>query len=172
AFDYGGKEVWKTPLGSFTSQHGVGQSPVLHGGKVFLNNDQDGSAEFLAFDAASGQKVWSVKRPAFRTCYSSPYVRPDGKGGNEIVIASTAGLTAYNPDDGKVRWEWEWKFDVKPLRNVGSPIEGAGEIFAISGDGDGSRHMVAVTPPGVDGPEPKLAWEKKRGTPSVPCPLV
>ena len=71
-----------------------------------------------------------------------------------------------------MRWQWEWSFETKPLRNVGSPVEGPGIIFAISGDGDGSRHMVAITPPGDSQTEPKLAWERKRGTPYVPCPLV
>ena len=71
----------------------------------------------------------------------------DAKGETEVVIASTAGLTAYDPGTGKVRWEWEWFHtgDEKPLRNVGSPVEGPGVIFAIAGDGDGSRHMVAVS---------------------------
>src|SRR5262245_46720692 len=150
AFNYEGKELWFTPLGSFTSQHGAGQSPVLHAGKVYLNNDQDGKAEFMCFDAQSGKKVWSAPRTAFRSCYTSPYIRSDAKGETEIVIASTAGMTAYDPGTGTVRWEWQWFHvgDEKPLRNVGSPVEGPGVIFAIAGDGDGSRHMVAVTPPG------------------------
>jgi outer membrane protein assembly factor BamB len=171
AFDYAGKERWSKPLGSFSSQHGAGQSPVLHNGRVYLNNDQDGKAEFMCFDAANGNKLWSVPRTAFRSCYSSPFIRTDAKGGTEIVIASTAGLAAYEPDSGKLRWQWEWTFETKPLRNVGSPVEGPGVIFAIAGDGDGSRHMVAVTPPG-ESSEPKLVWQKTRGTPYVPCPLV
>jgi outer membrane protein assembly factor BamB len=173
AFDHAGKPLWTTPLGRFTSQHGVGQSPVLFDGKVFLNNDQDGSAEFMAFDAASGKPLWSAKRTAYRSCYSSPFVMPAAGGGSDMVIASTAGVAAYDPASGKCRWQWEWEFESKPLRNVGSPVAGAGMVFAIAGDGDGSRHMVAVTIPG-DGKAaaPKLAWEKKHLTPYVPCPLL
>lgn len=172
AFNYDGKELWSTPLGSFTSQHGAGQSPVLHGNNIYLNNDQDGQAQFQCFDAVNGKKVWSAKRPAFRACYSSPFVR-QGRGGKaEVVIASTAGITAYQPADGKMLWDWTWQFEKKPLRNVGSPVEGAGVIFAIAGDGDGSRHLVAVTPPGDRNETPKLAWERTRGTPYVPCPLI
>lgn len=171
-FDFTGKALWQVPLGGFTSQHGAGHSPVLHAGKVFLNNDQDGKAEFQCFNAATGQKLWSTKRQAFRTCYSSPYIRQINTDEYEVAIASTAGVSAYNPENGKLLWEWQWAFDVKPLRNVGSPVEGPGVIFAVSGDGDGSRHMVAVEPPGPNGGPPKLVWEKKRGTPYVPCPLV
>src|SRR5262249_25234767 len=133
-------------------------------------------AEFMCFDAQSGKKVWSAPRTAFRSCYTSPYIRSDAKGETEIVIASTAGMTAYEPGTGKVDWEWQW-FHVgqqKPLRNVGSPDRGRGVIFAIAGDGDGSRHMVAVPPPGESSSEAKLAWEhkSKKGTPYVPCPVV
>src|SRR5262249_41249939 len=42
AFDFQGKHLWKTDLGEFKGQHGVGMSPVVHDGRVFLNNDQDG----------------------------------------------------------------------------------------------------------------------------------
>jgi outer membrane protein assembly factor BamB len=172
AFDYDGKEIWQVPLGPFRSQHGAGQSPVIYDGKVFLNNDQDGSAQFMAFDAATGTKLWSVQRPAFRSCYSSPFIQPKSAGGADIVVASTAGLAAYDPDSGKSRWQWDWTFDTKPLRTVGSAVAGNGLIFAIAGDGDGSRHMVAVGLPTDGNPEPRLAWEKKQGTPYVPCPLI
>src|SRR5579871_1308037 len=50
AFDYDGKQLWNAPLGRFASQHGAGQSPVLYDGKVYLNDDQDGSAQFIAVD--------------------------------------------------------------------------------------------------------------------------
>jgi outer membrane protein assembly factor BamB len=172
AFDYDGKELWNVPLGSFSSQHGVGQSPVIFEGKVYLNNDQDGSAQFMAFDAATGKKLWSAQRPAFRSCYSSPFLMPNAGGGMDIVVTSTAGFAGHDPDTGKLRWQWDWTFENKPLRTVGSAIAGMGSIFAIAGDGDGSRHMVAVRMPGEKSAEPQLAWEKKQGTAYVPCPLV
>src|SRR5437588_789243 len=50
AYDFKGGLVWKQDLGSFTSQHGPGLSPIVYKGKVFVNDDQDGSARLLAFD--------------------------------------------------------------------------------------------------------------------------
>lgn len=170
AFSYAGKHLWNTPLGKFTSQHGAGHSPIVFNGKVYLNNDQDGHAEFQCFDAASGKKLWSVERTAYRTCYSSPFLLPDGKGGTEIVVSSTAGLAGYDPDTGTPNWQWTWSFDAMALRTVGCAVASSDQniIFAISGDGNGARHMVAVR----RGSNPELIWEKKRGTPYVPCPLV
>jgi outer membrane protein assembly factor BamB len=170
AFDYSGKQLWRTPLGSFKSQHGAGQSPVSFNGKVYLNNDQDGHAEFVCFDGATGKKVWSVERTPFRSCYSSPFFLPDGKGGTEVVISSTAGLAGYEPDTGKPNWQWSWSFEGMALRTVGCAVASTdqGTIFAISGDGNGARHMVAVRRTS----NPELIWEKKRGTPYVPVPLI
>jgi outer membrane protein assembly factor BamB len=172
AFDYLGKELWNVPLGSFTSQHGAGHSPVAHAGKVFLNNDQDGHAELMSFDASTGKKLWSVERRAFRTCYSSPIVMNNTKGGSEIVISSTAGLAGYDPDTGTCNWHWDWAFDGMALRTVGSAVVGDGLIFAVSGDGNGDRHMVAVRTGGQgDVTSTHLAWAKKKGTAYVPCPV-
>ena len=167
-YDLAGKELWKTPLGPYVSQHGAGMSPVAYGGKVFVNYDQDGAAELVALDAKSGKIAWSAKRKAFRACSSSPLVRELPGGKTEIVVSSTAGLTGYDPADGKVNWNWEWKFDGMALRTVGSPILANGTVIAISGDGSGARSTVAVTP----GEKPKLLWEKNKDTPYVPGPVA
>src|SRR5579884_4254494 len=55
AYDFkDGRPVWEKDLGSYTSQHGFGHSPVVIDGKVILANDQDGASHLLAFDARSG----------------------------------------------------------------------------------------------------------------------
>jgi outer membrane protein assembly factor BamB len=167
-----GKPAWQADLGSFKSQHGPGFSPMTHAGRVYINNDQDGSAVLLAFDAKTGSKLWQKTRRAFRACYSTPFVRK-GTDGEELVVASTAGLTAYDPADGAVRWDFAWRFSGKPLRTVASPVEADGLIFAAAGDGDGSRAMIGVRPPGKgDGAKATLAWEKDSGTPYVPTLLA
>ncbi|OWK40789.1 PQQ-binding-like beta-propeller repeat protein [Fimbriiglobus ruber] len=167
AYDFAGKELWSTALGAYVSQHGPGMSPVAYAGKVYVNYDQDGAAEFDCFDGATGAKKWSAPRKPFRACYSCPLVRDvDGKA--EIVNASTAGLTGYDPDTGKVIWSWDWKFEGMALRTVGSPILAGDLVVAVSGDGGGSRSTVAVAP----SPKPRLLWEKKKDTPYVPGPLV
>jgi outer membrane protein assembly factor BamB len=162
-----GDEVWAKTLGGYESQHGVGMSPVVVGGNVFVNYDQDGVAEFLCFDAKTGAKRWAAPRKPFRACYSSPLVREvDGR--VEIINASTAGITGYDPDTGSIRWNWNWKFDGMALRTVGSPILVGDMLVAVSGDGGGTRSTVVLKL----GAEPTLLWEKKKETPYVPGPLV
>jgi outer membrane protein assembly factor BamB len=174
AYDFkDGNPVWEKDLGSFTSQHGFGHSPMRVGNKVVLANDQDGSSHLLAFDARSGEKAWEVERKAFRTCYSTPFVRTKADGGEELIVSSTAGITAYNPTDGKANWSYTWSFPRKPLRTVASAIAAGELIVANSGDGDGSRHLIAVKMGDKgDVTETNLAWQKSRATPYVPCLLA
>ncbi len=188
AWDYQGKELWNKDLGPYKSQHGPGLSPMVVGDRVILNIDQDDLAEVVAFDAATGNQLWKKSRTAYRASYPTPFLlERDGR--QEVIVASTAGVTAYDPKDGAVIWNWTWIWKTNPkagkkkgnpkggpggpLRNVGGPIYHNGMIFAISGDGGGDRHMVAIKAgPSGDITDTGLVWEKKKETPYVPMALA
>lgn len=176
AYDFkDGKLLWQHDLGSYKSQHGFGHSPMLIGGKVILANDQDGTSHLLAFEAESGNKVWQTERKPYRACYSTPILRDKPEGGKELVVVSTTEITGYNPADGKANWWYTWKFAKKPLRTVGSPITAGESVLASSGDGDGSRHLIAVRFGGQGEVSRKnLLWEKtaRRYSPYVPSLLT
>jgi outer membrane protein assembly factor BamB len=192
AYDFKGEVVWKRgdaadkdrdELGVYevkkagNSQHGAGTSPVVYDGKVFLANDKDGSSELLAMDAKTGKTVWKADRKPFRTCYSTPFLlekenAKDGKG--ELIVGSTAGITAYDPANGHENWNFTWTFSnpKKALRTVASPIAHQGLVFQTSGDGDGSRAMIAVKLGGKgDVSNNNLAWENGKSFPYVPTLL-
>jgi outer membrane protein assembly factor BamB len=173
AFDFAGKPQWKADLAEFTSQHGPGFSPIVHDGKVFVNNDQDGSAVLQAFRAKDGKPAWEVKRPAFRACYSTPFIYEQGASGPELIVTSTAGISGYNPADGAEVWKYTWSFTGMALRTVGSSVAADGVVIAAAGDGSGARDMIAVKLGGKgDVTKTNLVWEKDRGTPYVPCVLA
>jgi outer membrane protein assembly factor BamB len=173
AYDLAGKLVWQRDLGAFKSQHGPGFSPIVYNGKVIVNNDQDGKATLQAFHAKNGEPAWSVKRWAFRACYSTPFVLEQGSAAPELIVASTAGLTGYNPDDGKELWKYTWSFTGMALRTVGSPVADDGVAFLAAGDGSGARAMIAVKLGGKgDVTKTHLAWEKDSDTPYVPSMLA
>lgn len=174
AYDYEGNEIWNRNLGTFTSQHGAGHSPVVVQDKVIVANDQDGSSEVVALNAATGEVSWRVPRPAHRTCYSTPLLLERSAGDPEVLVGSTFGITAYDPADGSVRWTWQWETNDRKLRTVGSPVVSQGYAFLSSGDGSGVRHAVAVNLHAEkDRISPALEWEtRKTLLPYVPCMLT
>jgi outer membrane protein assembly factor BamB len=186
AYDFKGEVLWKRgdaadkdrdELGVYVvankaqSQHGAGGSPIVYDGKVFFANDKDGSSQLLALDAKTGKTLWKADRKPFRTCYSTPFVLEKKDGESELIVGSTAGITGYNPKDGHENWNFSWSFKTKPLRTVASPIAHQGLVFQNSGDGDGSRDLIAVKLGGKgDVSNTNLAWEKT-GFPYVPTML-
>src|SRR5262249_2920871 len=133
------------------------------------------AAAVLAFDATTGKKAWQAERKAFRACYSTPFVRDLPGGATELIVVSTAGITAYDPKTGAENWNYAWSFPQKPLRTVASSIMANGLVFAHSGDGDGSRHIIAVRLGGKgDVAQMNVVWENHRPKlfPYVPCMLA
>jgi outer membrane protein assembly factor BamB len=175
AYDFAGSPLWQRGLGPYVSQHGVGMSPMTYGGKVYLINDQDGSAAIIALDAKTGQPAWQQERRAFRACSSTPLVLEEPGREPELVVVSTAGITSYHPHTGAENWTWGWTFPNpnKPLRTVSSPIVSGGLVFATSGDGGGDRYTVAVRLGGKgDVSRTNLVWEKAKTLPYVPTLLA
>lgn len=171
-FDFNGKELWKRDLGTYESQHGAGHSPVVYDGRVFFPYDMDGAATLLALDGKTGKNLWQVPRTPFRASYSAPFML-EHDGQPELIVASTAGVSGYNPDNGGENWHWTWSFTGMPLRTVASPIAGQGMIFANSGDGGGARHSIALKADGKgDVTKTNLVWENKKILPYVPGMLL
>lgn len=169
-----GKPLWTFPLGKHVSQHGAGYSPILAQGRVIVAYDADNHAEVFCIDAATGEKRWSQPRKNFRACYSTPLIRT-GKPQDELIVTSTAGISAYSLFDGRKTWEMDWPFAGKPLRSVSSPVLCENDILlAACGDGGGDRDTIALQLPAGDisqDREPRLIWQLRRDIPYVTCLL-
>lgn len=170
-----GAHRWTRPLGPFASQHGAGISPIILGDRVVIANDQDGSSKLQAFDLRTGDTLWEAPRPADKACYATPAVwtRPDGK--EVLLVASSPCVTAYDPADGKVVWNWAWQSGGgrEALRVVASPLVVGGLVVVTSGNGGGNRNATALKLEGTGerGPE-AVAWRATRLVPYVPTMLA
>jgi outer membrane protein assembly factor BamB len=128
-----------------------------------------------ALDAKDGKIIWQAPRPAFRACYSVPFLLEKPGKPPELIVVSTAGITSYDPSAGKEKWSYTWSFSGMALRTVASPVSSEGLIFANSGDGSGARHLIAVKiGSSGDVTSTNLAWEwkKNRPFPYVPTMLT
>ena len=172
AYDMTGREKWRASLGGWDSQHGPGSSPILHGGLVFVNVDDDERAELVAFDARTGEKKWIANRKHERACYTTPYILQRGDRPAELILGTTHLITSYDPATGAINWEYQltWPKGQMPLRVIGHPVYAAGLLVMSCGDGSGARYMIAIDPAKKT---PTKVWDLNRGSlPYVPCMLV
>lgn len=173
AWDYKGNAAWKKELGEFRSQHGPGGSPIVYNGIVYYAFDMDGLSRVTALDAKDGTIKWRTPRRAYRACYSAPFLLKDGVKEPQLIITSTDGFGAYDPESGKEIWRYTWTHPNRPLRTVASPGYVDGVLLATSGNGAGNRKVIAVKP-GTKGEVPKgnLLWTSTRSFPYVPSILA
>jgi outer membrane protein assembly factor BamB len=172
AYDMAGEQKWRTSLGGYESQHGPGFSPVVRGGLVYVNVDDDKHAELVAIDVKTGEKKWIAERKKERACYASPFLIKRGERPEELILGTTHLITSYEPMTGKVNWSYPipWAPGKMPLRVIGQAVYAGGLIVMSFGDGNGARYMIAVNP---EGKTPVKVWEMdKDSIPYVPCMLV
>ena len=104
-YDLSGKLLWRTNLGSYSTQFGwgTGSSPVLLGDRLFVQCDNDQASFLLALDKKTGAELWRVKRDE-KSNWSTPYIWKN-KRRTELVAAGGNKCRAYHPDSGELLWE-------------------------------------------------------------------
>ena len=171
ALDHTGTEVWTRDLGSWTSQHGYGASPIVYKDLLILHNSQQanglkpqqiesgqnpGRSFMFAFETRTGKEVWRKELKSMNVCYSVPFIFSPPQGGpDELVCTSTGnGIFSLDPLTG----EENWSIDVFKMRTVNSPITAGGLIFGTNGSGAYSGNfLVAVR----GGHKPEVVFQLK-----------
>ena len=104
AYDAGGRELWKMPLGPFNNIYGMGASPVIVGDVLVLACDQSLGSYLMAVDKRTGRIRWKVDRPEAKSGHSTPILwrAPDGR--DQIILPGSFLLTAYEVSTGKKLW--------------------------------------------------------------------
>lgn len=167
----GPKEVWAKDVGMSHS------SPVAREGRIYLFTLTDRAKEVLtAFDAATGEEVWTQSYDRARVPGGGGLKNPDWDGtratptidGNRIYTYGSAGdLVCRNLADGKQVWHLnvlkeaggtnlEWGSSSSPL------VEGD-RVYVQAGIGEGAPVAVAV-----DKASGKILWKSQaRGGPGA-----
>jgi outer membrane protein assembly factor BamB len=123
-YDFSGREIWRKPQPTPITQHGTGTSPVLAGGTLLVNRDQDVGAHLLAVDARDGRTLWQVDRPECRRGFSTPLLWP-AENPELVIVPGTLRMVACQLKDGVERWS----VSGLPNEMVTSPVFGGGLIF-------------------------------------------
>ncbi len=104
AFSADGAELWRLPMGPFSTFYGVGASPILVDDAIILPVDQDGGSYLVSVDKKTGKVRWKVDRPGVISGYSTPTIYEPASGPKQVVIPESFQLSAYSVADGSRVW--------------------------------------------------------------------
>ena len=99
-YDLDGEELWRQEIGPFNIPHGMSSSPVVHDGVVVQLVDQDLEAYVAAFDAATGEELWTAERPGPHG-YSTPAIYSPEGGSPQVVVSGAFQIRAYDLASGE-----------------------------------------------------------------------
>lgn len=181
AYDFRGKQLWKTDLGPQKHEWGQGSSPIIHDDLVIVYHGPGEFSALHALDKRTGQKRWSVplpevdpperfdgfagQREAMLGTFSTPLVLTTG-GREEIILPVANKLRAFAPATGRELWSAD---GISPLV-YGSPTFGEGRLVMYAG----FFGSVTYVPPGGDGDvtAKRLFHERRMRKHTIGSPLI
>ena len=183
AYDFAGKELWSrnlvTEYGKLSDGWTFSTSPLLYGGKLYIQVLRRADPYLLAVDPATGKNLWKVTRDGkavaeSRDGFASP-VPFEHKGRKELLIVGCDDLTGHDPETGKELWRWgtwnparegHWRQVPSPAFSDDVILACAPKrspIYAIKTGGNGTLDASAI------------AWQSEPRSPissDVPTPLT
>jgi outer membrane protein assembly factor BamB len=133
---------------------GFSSSPLVAKGVVTVFAGGPNGKGVLGYDADSGKLLWGVATG--KESYCSPHLVRTG-GAEQVVIATSQGLTAFDPAGGKLLWQHEWAHQGPPRCAQPTPV---GDADFLLGTPLAGMRRVHVTPQG-DGWGDKKVWETR-----------
>lgn len=166
AYDFAGKEKWKTDVGAFVSAHGFNCCPVLFEDLVIINGDHDGDAYLVALDRETGDERWRTPRENGIRSYVTPIIREiDGR--TQMILSGSESVASYDPRSG----ERHWILDGPTEQFVASMVYDGEHVFVTGGYPE--KHILAIDPTGSGNvTDTHVTWRTIQGAAYVPSPIV
>jgi outer membrane protein assembly factor BamB len=143
AFDFDGNPVWSTPFErrATVRDYGTGASPALHGGRLFVLNDNEERSFLAAFDAATGKEIWRTPRSVTlprKTAWSTPFVWAN-RLRTEVVTSGPGVAISYGLDGREL-----WRINRMGAVAIQSPFAVNDILFVTSGTGGDDHRPIAA----------------------------
>lgn len=169
AYDLEGKELWrKTDFGKMTTRNGFGEgsSPTLHGDRIIVPWDHEGSSYLIALDKTTGATLWKSDRDE-PSCWATPLV-VEHEGQKQVIANGQNFARGYDFATGQELW----RCGGQTQRPVASPVAGHGLAFVGSGFRGSFLGAFRLDARGDLEGTPGLVWSISDNTPDVPSPLL
>lgn len=104
-YDLDGKPLWKKELEPHKMRYGWGTaaSPVVHGERLYVVNDNDDDSYLLGLNARTGDELFRVPRDE-KSNWSTPYIWKH-KDRTELITTGTKKNRSYDLE-GRLLWEF------------------------------------------------------------------
>lgn len=157
---------------------GTAASPIVHNGRLYIQDDNEVSSYIAALDAKTGAAIWKTARTVGAgrplSGWSTPYVWVHAQR-TELVTLGRQYVVSYDLD-GKELWRMKGVTQANP-----TPTEGEGLLYVGTGSqGEANRPLYAVKP-GASGDislaegqtsNAFVAWFQPRAAAYTSSPLV
>ena len=184
-FDRDGRELWRRNLfddfGELDINFGIGASPRLWDGIIYLSCLSKGPTYVLAIDARTGRDIWKTERdfPArvdAEDSYLTPAIWSPVGSDPLLLVAGADRLNSYSLKTGEQRWVCAG-FDINADtgRIIASPAFSGETILQCSGNPRGNGRAIALRAEGRTGgniTESNVLWRFERRTPDRPSPVI
>ena len=100
SYDSKGKLRWRTPLGPFSNNQGIGTSPIYFEGRIILQIDQAIDSYIAAFDAADGEMLWQTTRGEHEG-WATPILYHHAGQEPQLLTVGDGLFGAHDPKTGK-----------------------------------------------------------------------
>jgi len=162
AFDANGNLLWYRSLGrdypALGNNVGMAASPVLCKDVLILPMVNPGDSFVAGLDKYSGRNLWKSERPRDLNWVTPLVVNENGM--SEVLFQSARGLTACDPETGRVRWS----FTAQKLSEVPSPVQANGLLLVGAGG-------VLALRPGSETSSASVVWQTGKLASGYSSPL-
>ncbi|MBM80334.1 MAG: hypothetical protein CMJ78_07045 [Planctomycetaceae bacterium] len=169
ALDFKGNIQWSRDFGDMNTKHGHGEgaSICLYKDTLIVNWDHEGASFIAAVNTKDGKDRWNKPRDEV-TSWSTPIV-VEHEGKPQVIVSGTSRVRGYDLTTGNAIWECGGLSH----NIVASPVSSDGMVYA--GSSYEIRSLFAVKLDGARGDitgSDQVVWQRQRGTPYVPSPLL
>lgn len=168
AFDFEGRQVWTTNLGSPQSQYGYAASLAVYQDRLIVQFDQgseasEGLSSLIGLDCATGKIVWKTRRDVPNSWASPVVIR--NQSDVQVVTAANPWVIAYSPSDGHEIWR------AKCLDGdvAATPTFFGGTVFVAN---DRAKAAAIKVDGKGDVTASHIVWTAEEGLPDIASPLA
>ena len=166
--DMTGRVLWSQTFDLVDTRAGWGTaaSPVLHGDRLYLINDNDDQSFLVALSKETGAELWRVNRDEGSN-WSTPYVWENDLR-TELVTTGTDKVRSYDLQ-GNLLWELTGMSSI----TITTPFSRFGFLYLGSGYiGDQQRPVFAISVPEDGALDESIAWYLPQAASYNPSPII